>query len=164
MEQLTFIRVDQQPEWRPRVKDLPLRERPVNRLRDVGPMAVSTAELLACLLQTGDALHQAQELLVRFEGLPGLIWESLPHIPHFAWRYEGPVAAILFLGAWPIALWIRRRSDELLEEARREAIERMKEQAQSVGANAIVNVRFSTSSVAQGAAELFAYGTAVKVQ
>jgi uncharacterized protein YbjQ (UPF0145 family) len=40
----------------------------------------------------------------------------------------------------------------------------MKQQAQSVGANAIVNVRFSTSSVAQGAAELFAYGTAVKVQ
>jgi uncharacterized protein YbjQ (UPF0145 family) len=53
---------------------------------------------------------------------------------------------------------------ELLEEARNEAIERMKQQAQSVGANAVVNVRFSTSSVAQGAAELFAYGTAVKVQ
>ena len=53
---------------------------------------------------------------------------------------------------------------ELLEEARQEAIERMKEQAQSVGANAVVNIRFSTSSVAQGAAELFAYGTAVKVQ
>jgi uncharacterized protein YbjQ (UPF0145 family) len=53
---------------------------------------------------------------------------------------------------------------ELLEEARQEAIERMQEQAQSVGANAVVNIRFSTSSVAQGAAELFAYGTAVKVQ
>ena len=39
----------------------------------------------------------------------------------------------------------------------------MKMQAQSVGANAIVNVRFATSSVAAGAAELFAYGTAVKV-
>ncbi len=36
-------------------------------------------------------------------------------------------------------------------------------QAKSVGANAVVNVRFTTSSVAQGAAELFAYGTAVKV-
>ena len=34
----------------------------------------------------------------------------------------------------------------------------------SVGANAVVNVRFSTSSVAQGAAELFAYGTAVRVE
>ena len=52
---------------------------------------------------------------------------------------------------------------ELLVEARQEAIARMTAQAQSIGANAIVNVRFTTSSVAQGAAELFAYGTAVKV-
>jgi len=53
---------------------------------------------------------------------------------------------------------------ELLNEARQEAVERMEAQAKSVGANAIVNVRFTTSSVAQGAAELFAYGTAVKVE
>jgi uncharacterized protein YbjQ (UPF0145 family) len=53
---------------------------------------------------------------------------------------------------------------ELLDEARKEAIERMVAQAQSMGANAVVNVRFTTSSVAQGAAELFAYGTAVKVE
>ena len=52
---------------------------------------------------------------------------------------------------------------ELLVEARQEAIRRMQEQAQAIGANAVVNVRFSTSSVAQGAAELFAYGTAVRV-
>jgi uncharacterized protein YbjQ (UPF0145 family) len=37
----------------------------------------------------------------------------------------------------------------------------MKQQAEAIGANAILNVRFSTSSVAAGAAELFAYGTAV---
>ena len=53
---------------------------------------------------------------------------------------------------------------ELLQEARQEALHRMMEQARSVGANAVVNVRFATSSVAQGAAELFAYGTAVKVE
>lgn len=53
---------------------------------------------------------------------------------------------------------------ELLNEAREEAIERMKQQAQSVGANAILNVRFSTSSITQGAAELFAYGTAVVLE
>ena len=52
---------------------------------------------------------------------------------------------------------------ELLIEARQEAIERMEAQAKSVGANAVVNVRFTTSSVAQGAAEFFAYATAVKV-
>ena len=53
---------------------------------------------------------------------------------------------------------------ELLTESREEAIERMKAQAKSLGANAIVNVRFSTSSVAAGAAELYVYGTAVTVE
>jgi len=53
---------------------------------------------------------------------------------------------------------------ELLHEAREEAVVRMKQQAEAIGANAVLNVRFSTSSVAQGAAELFAYGTAVKLE
>lgn len=53
---------------------------------------------------------------------------------------------------------------ELLAQSRDEAIERMKAQATAMGANAIVNVRFSTSSVAQGAAELYAYGTAVRIE
>ena len=53
---------------------------------------------------------------------------------------------------------------ELLHEAREEALDRMRQQAESLGANAVVNVRFSTSSVTQGAAELFAYGTAVRVE
>ncbi len=50
---------------------------------------------------------------------------------------------------------------ELLTESREEAVDRMTQQAHAIGANAILNVRFSTSSVAAGAAELFAYGTAV---
>lgn len=53
---------------------------------------------------------------------------------------------------------------ELLKESRQQAIDRMVTQASQMGANAIVNVRFSTSSVAQGAAELYAYGTAVRVE
>lgn len=53
---------------------------------------------------------------------------------------------------------------ELLTESREEAVQRMIAQATAVGANAIVNVRFSTSSVAAGAAELYAYGTAVVVE
>ena len=52
---------------------------------------------------------------------------------------------------------------ELLNDSREQATQRMIEQAASMGANAVVNVRFATSSVAQGAAELFAYGTAVRV-
>ena len=52
---------------------------------------------------------------------------------------------------------------ELLHESREEAISAMVEQAQSIGANAILNIRFSTSSITQGASELFTYGTAVKL-
>jgi len=52
---------------------------------------------------------------------------------------------------------------ELLQEARQEAIDRLQQQAAAVGANAVLNVRFTTSSVAQGAAEMLAYGTAVQL-
>lgn len=50
---------------------------------------------------------------------------------------------------------------ELLTESRRQAVERMIQQARDLGADAIVNVRFTTSSIAAGAAELYSYGTAV---
>jgi uncharacterized protein YbjQ (UPF0145 family) len=53
---------------------------------------------------------------------------------------------------------------QLLHESRQQALERMIDQARQLGANAVVNVRFSTSSVAQGAAELYAYGTAVHIK
>jgi len=53
---------------------------------------------------------------------------------------------------------------ELLTEARREALERMLAQAQQLGANAVLNVRFSTSAVTAGAAEIYAYGTAAMVE
>ncbi|HCR87425.1 MAG TPA: hypothetical protein DIW35_04440 [Psychrobacter sp.] len=51
---------------------------------------------------------------------------------------------------------------ELLEESRQEAIDRMVIKAEALGADAVVGLRFSTSSIAQGASELFVYGTAVK--
>ncbi len=53
---------------------------------------------------------------------------------------------------------------ELLQESREEAMDRLQQQAESVGANAILNVRFSTSSIAQGAAEIYVYGTAVVLE
>ena len=52
---------------------------------------------------------------------------------------------------------------ELLQEARQEATQRMMQEANQLGANAIVNIRFATSSLTQGAAELFVYGTAVQI-
>lgn len=53
---------------------------------------------------------------------------------------------------------------DLLQESRQEAMERMVTQAKSMGANGVVNIRFATSSVAQGASELYVYGTAVLVK
>ena len=53
---------------------------------------------------------------------------------------------------------------ELLEESRQEAMSRMIDKARGLGANAIVGIRFSTSNIAQGASELFVYGTAVRVE
>lgn len=50
---------------------------------------------------------------------------------------------------------------DLLEKSREEAMERMIEEARALGANAVVNVRFSTSSIAAGAAEILVYGSAV---
>jgi uncharacterized protein YbjQ (UPF0145 family) len=53
---------------------------------------------------------------------------------------------------------------ELLHESREEAIDRMRQQAKSIGANAILNIRFSTSTITQGASELYVYGTAVVLE
>ncbi|HDL60274.1 MAG TPA: heavy metal-binding domain-containing protein [candidate division WOR-3 bacterium] len=53
---------------------------------------------------------------------------------------------------------------KMLAESREQAIDRMVEQAEEMGANAVVGIRFTTSSVMQGAAELLVYGTAVIVE
>jgi len=52
----------------------------------------------------------------------------------------------------------------MLAQAREEALQRMIEQAEKMGANAVVGARFVTSMVMSGAAEMVAYGTAVKVE
>jgi uncharacterized protein YbjQ (UPF0145 family) len=53
---------------------------------------------------------------------------------------------------------------QLLEESRKESVDRMIQQAEGLGANAIVSVRFGTSTITQGASEILAYGTAVRVE
>ena len=53
---------------------------------------------------------------------------------------------------------------KLMAQSREQAIQRMVEEAESQGANAIVGMRFTTSMVMSGAAEMLAYGTAVKVE
>ena len=51
---------------------------------------------------------------------------------------------------------------EMLQEARQIATKRMVDEAESLGADAVINVRFASSAIMQGAAEVIAYGTAVK--
>lgn len=53
---------------------------------------------------------------------------------------------------------------KMLAESREQSIDRMIEDAEALGANAVVGVRFTTASMMQGAAELLAYGTAVVVE
>ena len=53
---------------------------------------------------------------------------------------------------------------KLISESREQCIDRMKANAQSMGADGIVAVRFTTSAIMQNAAELFVYGTAVKLK
>jgi uncharacterized protein YbjQ (UPF0145 family) len=53
---------------------------------------------------------------------------------------------------------------EMLSESREEALQRMIKDAEKLNADAVINVRFMTSSVAQGAAEMLVYGTAVRLK
>ncbi|MBR6099002.1 YbjQ family protein [bacterium] len=53
---------------------------------------------------------------------------------------------------------------ELMDESRKEATQRMISSAAAMGANAVVNVRYATSAITTGAAEVYAYGTAVRVE
>ncbi len=53
---------------------------------------------------------------------------------------------------------------DLMNESRQAALDRMEQEAAALGGNAVLNVRFSTSTITQGAAELLAYGTAVVVE
>ena len=52
---------------------------------------------------------------------------------------------------------------EMLTEARQIATKRMVDEAENLGADAVINVRYSSSSIMQGAAEVVAYGTAVRL-
>lgn len=53
---------------------------------------------------------------------------------------------------------------DMLNDARKIATKRMVDEAEALGADAVINVRFSSASVMQGAAEITTYGTAVKIK
>lgn len=53
---------------------------------------------------------------------------------------------------------------KMMAEAREQSIDRMIEEAEALGADAVINVRFSTSMIMKGAAEMLCYGTAVRLE
>lgn len=53
---------------------------------------------------------------------------------------------------------------QLMNDSRDAALERLREEAEALGANAVLNVRFSTSAITQGASEILVYGTAVQTE
>jgi len=53
---------------------------------------------------------------------------------------------------------------KMMAEAREQALDRMQEEAESLGADAVLNIRFATSMIMQSASEILAYGTAVKLE
>lgn len=53
---------------------------------------------------------------------------------------------------------------KMMAESREQALDRMAEEAESLGADAVINIRFATSMIMQSASEILAYGTAVKLE
>ena len=103
-------------------------------------------------------------LVVNTETIPGMvITETLGVVSGSTVRAKNVMRDLTQLGSNVVGGELVKYT-ELLEESRQEAIGRMVADAMSRGATAIVNVRFATSAVTAGAAELFAYGTAVKAE
>ena len=108
--------------------------------------------------------QQIQILMSNIETIPGrTIGESLGVVTGSTVRAKN-IGKDILAGLKNIVGGELKGYTELLQEARAQALQRMVADAAKRGANAVVNVRFATSSVAGGAAELFAYSTAVVLQ
>ena len=103
-------------------------------------------------------------LVVNTETIPGrVITEAMGVVSGSTVRAKN-VGKDIFAGLKNIVGGELTQYTELLQESRNEAVGRMVADAISIGATAVVYVRFATSAITSGAAELFAYGTAVKYE
>ena len=100
-------------------------------------------------------------ILVNTETIPGMRLVALKGLVQGNTVRAKHIGRDIMAGFKTIVGGELRGYTELLTEARGQALDRMMSQAEALGANAVVNVRFSTSAVTQGAAELYCYGTAV---
>ena len=91
----------------------------------------------------------------RVDQTMGMCWGVLVRSVGFAKGFTGSFKA---LAAGEV-----KQYTDVVDEARKEAVERLMEHAKSLGANAVLGVRFDSSDMGNGLAEILAYGTAVKV-
>ena len=114
--------------------------------------------------QAQNPVQQTQILISNTETIPGMtITKSLGVVTGSTVRAKH-IGKDILAGLKNIVGGELKAYTELLQESRAEATNRMLMDCANRGANAVVNVRFATSNVANGASELFAYGTAVIVQ
>lgn len=93
------------------VRELPVEERPVKRLAEYGPQSLSTAELLAVVLQTGDALDLAQDVLTAVGGLHRLArcnWRELTRLKGVGQGQAARLLAAMELGRRLVGCWPER--------------------------------------------------------
>lgn len=109
-------------------------------------------------------LNKTIMLLSNLESVPGHVIQRQIDVVYGSTVRSKHVGRDLLAGLKNIVGGELTAYTELLEESRQEAMNRMIEKARQMGANAIVGIRFSTSNIAQGASELFVYGTAVVVE
>ena len=101
--------------------------------------------------------------LVTTENVPGYkVTQSLGMVKGSSVRAKW-FGADIFAGLKNIVGGELEQYVKLMDEAREVSIQRMTSDAEKLGANAIVNIRFTTSQIAQGAAEILVFGTAVKI-
>lgn len=98
------------------------------------------------------------------ENVPGREIESILGICRGSTVRARNIGRDIFAGLKNIVGGEIEEYTKLQAQSREQALERMKKDAVSVGADAILNVRFTTSMITQGASEVMAYGTAVKLK
>lgn len=98
------------------------------------------------------------------ETIPGKEIEAVKGIARGSTVRARNVGRDIFAGLKNIVGGEINEYTKLQAQSREQAIQRMKEDAEKMGADAVVNVRFSTSMIMQGASEILAYGTAVKLK
>ena len=103
-------------------------------------------------------------ILTNLEFVPGMKTSEFRGLVQGSTVQSKHVGKDIFAGLKNIVGGELKGYTDLMEDARQEALNRMQQQATAAGANAVLNIRFATSTITQGAAEILAYGTAVVLE